>query len=45
MRITTNAPRNVDVCIVDGVFLVQSHVDLYSTFGGVANMTVSSCQM
>ena len=41
MRIITDAPRNVDVCIVDGMFLVQSHVDLPSTFGGEANMTQS----
>ena len=33
MRIITDAPRNVDVCIVDRMFLVQSHVDLPSTFG------------
>ena len=38
---TTYAPRNVDVCIVDGMFLVQSHVDLPSTFGSVANVTLS----
>ena len=39
--IITDAPRNVDVCFVDGMFLVQSHVDLPSTFGGGANMTLS----
>ena len=33
-------PRNVYVCIVDGTFLVQSHVDLPSTFGGEANVTL-----
>ena len=37
VRIITDAPRQVDVCIVDGMFLVQSHVD----FGGEANMTLS----
>ena len=41
VRITTDAPRNEDVCIVDGMFLVQSHVDLPSTFGGGANVTLS----
>ena len=41
MRIITNAHRNVDVCIVDGMFLVQSHVDLPSTFGGEASVTLS----
>ena len=48
VRIITDAPRNIDSCIVDGMFLVQSHVDLPSTFSGQANMTlsesVSSCQ-
>ena len=41
VRIITDALRNVDVCIVDGIFLVQSHVDLPSTFGGEANVTLS----
>ena len=41
MRIITDASRNVDVCIVDGMFLVQSQVDLPSTFGGEASMTLS----
>ena len=41
VRIITNAHRNVDVCIVDGMFLVQSHVDLPLTFGGEANVTLS----
>ena len=41
MRIITDAPRSVDVCIVDGMFLVHSHVDLASTFGGVAIVTLS----
>ena len=44
VRIITDAPRNVDVCIVNGMFLVQSHTDLPSTFGCVAKVTVSSCQ-
>ena len=37
VRIITDALRNVDVCFVDVMFLVQSHVDLPSTFGGEAN--------
>ena len=41
VRIITDALRNVDVCIVDGMFLVQSHVDLPSTFGSEANATLS----
>ena len=41
VRIIKDALRNVDACIVDGMFLVQSHVDLPSTFGGEANVTVS----
>ena len=44
VRIITDAPRNIDACHVDGMFLVQSHVGLPSTFGGQANVTVSSCQ-
>ena len=32
VRIITDAPRNIDACYVDGMFLVQSHVDLPSTF-------------
>ena len=40
MRIIADALRNIDVCIVDGMFLVQSHVDLPSTFGGEANVTL-----
>ena len=36
VRIITDAPRNIDACIIDGMFLVQSHVDLPSTFGGQA---------
>ena len=31
----------VDVCTVDGMFMVQSHVDLPSTFGGEANVPLS----
>ena len=41
MRIITDAPRNIDVCIVDRMFLVQSNVDLPSIFGGQANVTLS----
>ena len=48
VRIITDAPRNIDACIVDGMFLVRSRVDLPSTFCGQANVTlsesVSSCQ-
>ena len=42
MRISTDALRNEDICIVDRMFLVQSHVDLPSTFGGEANVTLLS---
>ena len=41
VRIIADAPRNINACIADGMFLVQSHVDLPSTFGGQANVTVS----
>ena len=41
VRIITDAPRNIDACIVDGMFLVHSHVDLPSTFGGQANVFLS----
>ena len=41
VRIITDALRNIDVCIVDGKFLVHSHVDLPSTFGGEANVVLS----
>ena len=41
VRISTGAPRNIDACIVDEMFLVQSHVDLPSTFGGQASVTLS----
>ena len=41
MRIIKNAHRNLDVCIIDEMFLVQSHVDLPSIFGGKANVTLS----
>ena len=41
MRIITDALRNVDACIIDGMFLVQFYVDLPSTFGGQANVTLS----
>ena len=40
-RIITGAPRNIDACTVDGMFLVQSHVDLPATFGGQANVTLA----
>ena len=40
-RVHTDAPRNVDVCIVDGMFVIQSLVDLPTTFGGVANVFLS----
>ena len=41
VRIITDAPRNIDTCIVDGIFLEQSCVNLPSNFGGQANMTLS----
>ena len=41
MRIITDAPRNFDACIVYGMFLVHSHVDLPPIFGGHANVTLS----
>ena len=41
VRIIKNAHRNVDVCIIDEMFLLQFHVDLPSTFGGQANVTLS----
>ena len=41
VRIITDSPRNIDACIVDRMFLVLSHVDLPSTFGGQANKTLS----
>ena len=41
VRIIADAPRNVDVRVVNGMFLVQYHVDLPSTFGVVANVTLS----
>ena len=44
VRIITDSPGNIDALIVNGMFLVQSHIDLPSSFGGEANMTVSSCQ-
>ena len=42
VRIITDAPRNIDACIIDGMFLVQSPVNLPSTFGGQANVTLYS---
>ena len=41
MRIITDAPRNANVGSVDGMVLVNSHEDLSSTFGSVANVTLS----
>ena len=41
VRIIKDASRNVDICIIDAIFLVPCHVDLPSTFGGVANVTSS----
>ena len=40
-RITPAAPENVDVCIVDGMFLIQSLANLPQTFGGIANVILS----
>ena len=45
VRIITDAPRNVQVFIVDGMFLVQSHVDLPKTFDDVENVTLSCLVM
>ena len=45
MRIITDAPRNIDACIIDGMFLVHYHVDLPSSFGGQANVTLSDMQI
>ena len=41
--IITDAPRNIDACIVDGMFLVQSYVDWPSTFGGQACKSCRFC--
>ena len=41
MRIITDAPRRVDACSNDGMFLVYFHVYLPSTYGGVAIVTLS----
>ena len=41
VRIITDAPGNEDVRTVNKMFLVLSHVDLPSTFGGEANITLS----
>ena len=43
--IITDAPRNVHVCIVDGMFLVQFHVDFPTTFDGAENVTLSCLVM
>ena len=40
VRIITDAHRYVNIYIVDGMLLLQSHVDLVSTFCGVANVTL-----
>ncbi|MCG7875152.1 MAG: hypothetical protein N0C90_02335 [Candidatus Thiodiazotropha endolucinida] len=40
-RIHSDAPRSVDVCIMDGMFLIQSLVALPPTFGGVAKLIMS----
>ena len=42
MIIITEAPRNVDVCFADEMFLVQPHVDLPKPLDGVANIILSS---
>ena len=41
MKIITDAPRNLDAGIVDGMLLVQSRVYLPFTFDGEANVTLS----
>ena len=41
MRIITDATRNVDVGSVYKMVLVYSREDLSSTFGSVANVTLS----
>ena len=41
MKIITDASRNIDVCNVDRMYLVQSHVDLPSTFRCEANVMLS----
>ena len=41
VRIIRDTPANIDACIVNGMFLVQSHVDLPSRFGGAVNVTLS----
>ena len=45
VRIITDATRNIDACIVDGMFLLHSHVDLPSPFSGQANVTLSDVQI
>ena len=42
MIIITDAPRNVDVCFADEMFLIQPRVDLPLPLDGVANMILSS---
>ena len=41
VRIIKDAPRNIDACIVDGIFLVHSYADLPLAFGGQSNVTLS----
>ena len=41
VRITTDAPRNINACIVDGMFLIKYHVDLPTIVHGQANVTLS----
>ena len=36
------APRNIDACIVDGMFLVHSHANMPLNFGGQANVNSRS---
>ena len=45
VRLITDAPRNIDVCIASMECSWYRLMYIrYSTFGGVANVTVSSCQ-
>ena len=40
VRIIIDAPKNVDICIFDEMFLIHSNVDLVPTFCGIANLTL-----
>ena len=40
VRMIIDAPRNVDVCIFDGMSLIHSHVDLVSILCGIADLTL-----